>query len=67
LTNPVTKKPLEIRMGKGKGERSHWECSLKKGTVIIEIGNLKFDDLKYGLKLVSDRLPVLTKIIKKIY
>jgi large subunit ribosomal protein L16 len=67
LITPVTKKPLETRMGKGKGERSHWECSLKKGCIILEIGNLSFDDLYYGLKLVSDRLPVLTKIVKLTY
>jgi len=67
LITPVTKKPLEVRMGKGKGERNHWECALRKGCIIIEIGNLSFDDLKYGLKLVSDKLPVLTKIVKIIY
>lgn len=67
LITPVTKKPLEIRMGKGKGERNHWECSLKKGNIIIEIGNLNLNELKYGLKLVSDKLPVLTKIVKIIY
>jgi len=67
LITPVTKKPLEVRMGKGKGERDHWECSLKKGCIIIEIGNLSFDELKYGFKLVSDKLPVLTKIVKIVY
>jgi len=67
LLTPVTKKPLETRMGKGKGERDHWECSLKKGCIIIEVGNLNIDDLKYGLKLVSERLPILTKIVKITY
>jgi ribosomal protein L16/L10AE len=54
-------------MGKGKAERSHWECSLKKGCVIIEIGNLNNDQLYYVLNLVSSRLPVLTKIVKLVY
>lgn len=67
LLTPVTKKPLETRMGKGKGERDHWECSLKKGCIIIEIGNLDIDDLTYGLKLVSERLPILTRIVKITY
>lgn len=67
LLMPVTKKPLETRMGKGKGERSHWECALRKGTIVIEIGNLNYDDLYYGLNLVADRLPVLTKIVKITY
>jgi len=67
LIIPVTKKPLETRMGKGKAERSHWECSLKKGCVIIEIGNLTDDQLNYALGLVSIRLPVATKIVKLVY
>ena len=67
LTIPVTKKPLETRMGKGKAERSYWECSLKKGSVIIEIGNLNIDQLNFALKLVSIRLPVSTKIVKLVY
>lgn len=67
LITPVTKKPLETRMGKGKGEREYWECSLKKGCIIIEVGNLSYDDLKHGLRLVSDKLPVLTKIVKITY
>ena len=67
MVNPVTKKPLETRMGKGKAERSYWECSLKKGCIIIEIGNINDDRLYYALRLVSEKLPVLTKIVKVIY
>lgn len=67
LLTPVTKKPLEVRMGKGKGERDHWEYSLKKGCIIVEMGNLKLSELRYGLRLVSDKLPVLTKIVKTTY
>lgn len=67
LITPVTKKPLETRMGKGKGERSHWECSIKKGSIFLEIGNISYDNLSYGLKLVSDRLPFKTKIVKILY
>lgn len=64
---PVTKKPLETRMGKGKAERNHWECSLKKGCIMLEIGNLTNDRLYYALNLVMERLPVLCKIVKIIY
>jgi len=67
MVNPVTKKPLEVRMGKGKAERSHWECSLKKGCVMLEIGNLDIDKINYALRLVSERLPILTKKVKLIY
>lgn len=64
---PVTKKPLETRMGKGKAERKYWECSLKKGSIMLEIGNLTNDQLYYGLNFVLERLPVSAKIVKIIY
>lgn len=67
LIIPVTKKPLETRMGKGKAERKYWECPLKKGMIFLEISNLSKINLKIGLKLVADRLPVLSKIVKIIY
>lgn len=67
LSTPVTKKPLEVRMGKGKAERSHWECQLRKGLIIVELGNVKIDRLIYALNMVSLRLPVLTKIVKVVY
>jgi ribosomal protein L16/L10AE len=57
-------------MGKGKGERNFWECIVKKGHVILEIGNvnnLNNKNIKYGLKLVSDRLSFKTKLIKVTY
>ena len=64
---PVTKKPLETRMGKGKAERNHWECSLRKGSIMLEGGKLMKDKLYYGLNFVLERLPVLGKIVKVIY
>ena len=67
MVTPVTKKPLETRMGKGKAERNHWECPLKKGCIILEVGNLNNDQLNYALSLVSERLPVLTKIVRLVY
>ena len=67
MVNPVTKKPLETRMGKGKAERKFWECSLKKGCIILEVGNLNIDQVNYALNLVAERLPVSAKIVKLIY
>jgi len=67
LLTPVTKKPLETRMGKGKAERSYWECQMRKGVVVVEFGNLDNDKLVYALGLVSQRLPVLTKTVKAVY
>ena len=62
----ITKKPLEIRMGKGKGAFSHWAATVKKGTIICEIFlKLKFyRSIKRALKLVKIRLPIKTIIIE---
>jgi len=67
LIIPFSKKPLEMRMGKGKGQRHHWEYVVSKGLIFLEIGNLKKNDLIYALRLISERLPFLTKIVKNIY
>jgi len=40
LIIPFSKKPLEMRMGKGKGQRDHWEYCVQKGLIFLEIGNL---------------------------
>ena len=61
----LTKKPAEVRMGKGKGSPEHWVAVVKPGRVMFEI---KHDDLelsKKALKLAMYKLPVKTKIIKR--
>jgi len=63
---PVTKKPLETRMGKGKGERDHWECVIRRGNVLLEFGG-KFLKLKRGLRLVRSKLPVFSFIVSLTY
>jgi large subunit ribosomal protein L16 len=60
---PVTKKPLEIRMGKGKGSLDHWIVKIKKGAVICSVNTI---DSTIGLKALNSaryRLPLKTKII----
>jgi len=64
----VTKKPLEARLGGGKAARSHWESPIKKGMIIIEISTqLDYIFLDRGLKIVLDKLPFLSKIVKNFY
>jgi len=68
LIIPVTKKPLEARLGGGKAARSHWESPVKKGMVIIEISTqLDYIFLDKGLNVVLDELPFLSKIVKNFY
>ena len=62
---PVTKKPAETRMGKGKGDLSHWVCPIKRGKVILEIGGIPEDFAKQIFRLVAFKLPFKTKFISR--
>ena len=67
LIVPITKKPLETRMGSGKGERKFWRCPIDKGMIILEFGNISDEDMFYIYKIIANRLPFFVKCIKKIY
>lgn len=60
---PITKKPLEIRMGKGKGAVNHWVSQIKPGTLLVEIETKFMISAIKALKLVQIRLSLKTKII----
>ncbi len=62
---PVTKKPAETRMGKGKGDLSHWVCPVKRGKVILELGGIPEDFAKQIFRLVAFKLPFRTKFISR--
>lgn len=68
LNTPVTKKPDEARMGKGKGQRFCWEYNAKKGSILLEVGGfVDKDKLFKALKYLQEKLPLYTKIIRVIY
>ncbi|WP_259288399.1 50S ribosomal protein L16 [Candidatus Karelsulcia muelleri] len=62
---PVTKKPQEVRMGKGKGGRDHWVSVVRPGRVLIEVDGVDLFIGKEALRLASQKLPVRTKFIIK--
>ena len=62
---PVTKKPAETRMGKGKGDLDHWAAVTKRGRVLFELGGIPEDFAKSVLRLVAFKLPVKTKFITR--
>lgn len=62
---PITKKPAETRMGKGKGNPEFWAAVVKRGRVICEIEGLPEDEAKQVLKLASYKLPMKTRIVKR--
>jgi large subunit ribosomal protein L16 len=62
---PVSKKPAETRMGKGKGDLDHWVAVIKRGRVLFEISGVPEDFAKSLLRLVAFKLPVRTKFITR--
>jgi|SRR5680860_784838 large subunit ribosomal protein L16 len=60
---PITKKPLEVRMGKGKGSVEYWVATVKPGRILFEIGGVPLDIAKEALRLAAQKLPVKTKFI----
>lgn len=62
---PVTKKPAETRMGKGKGNPELWVAVVKRGRVICEIEGLAAQEAKDVLRLAAYKLPMKTKIVKR--
>jgi large subunit ribosomal protein L16 len=64
---PFTKKPLETRMGSGKGERKYWRCPIRKGMILFEFGEISIDEMNYIYRMISNRLTFLTKLIKIVY
>lgn len=63
---PVTQKPAETRMGKGKGAVDHWVAVVKPGRVLFEVGGVDDEVAIEALKRASYKLPVKSKIVKRI-
>lgn len=60
---PITKKPLDVRMGKGKGAPEGFVVPLEPGRVIIEVDGIPFDTAKEALRLAAQKLPITTKFV----
>ncbi|MFM9945564.1 MAG: 50S ribosomal protein L16 [Bacteroidia bacterium] len=62
---PVTKKPAEVRMGKGKGAPEYWVAVIKPGTIIFEVEGVPLDVAKEAMRLAAQKLPVTTRFVVK--
>jgi large subunit ribosomal protein L16 len=60
---PITKKPLEVRMGKGKGAVEYWAAVVKPGRMLFEVSGVTLDTAKEALRLAAQKLPVKTKFV----
>ncbi len=62
---PVTAKPAETRMGKGKGSVDHWVAVVKPGRILFEMAGVPEDVAKEALRLAAYKLPIRTKFVKR--
>ena len=62
---PVTKKPAEVRMGKGKGSPEYWVAVIKPGTIIFEVEGVSQEVAMEALRLAGQKLPVTAKFVVK--
>jgi len=60
---PITKKPLEVRMGKGKGSPEYFVAVVKPGRILFEVGGVPMDIAKEALRLAAQKLPCRTKFV----
>jgi large subunit ribosomal protein L16 len=63
---PVSKKPIEVRMGKGKGSPEYWVCRIKPGRVLFEVDGVNVQIAKEALALAAAKLPIKTRFIARI-
>ena len=62
---PVTKKPQEVRMGKGKGAVEYWVAVVKPGRVLFEVANVTEEQAKEAFRLAGHKLPINVKMVKR--
>ncbi|MFZ9046604.1 MAG: 50S ribosomal protein L16 [Cyclobacteriaceae bacterium] len=60
---PVTKKPAEVRMGKGKGAPEYWVATVRPGTILFEAAGVSTELAKEALRLAAQKLPISTKFV----
>ena len=60
---PITKKPAEVRMGKGKGAPEYWVAVIKPGTILFEATGVSLETAQEALRLAQQKLPVSTRFV----
>jgi large subunit ribosomal protein L16 len=63
---PVTKKPLEVRMGSGKGSVEYWIVRVKPGRILFEVDGVTEDVARQAFALAAAKLPIKTKFVQRI-
>jgi large subunit ribosomal protein L16 len=63
---PITKKPAETRMGKGKGAFDHYVATVRPGRILFEVGGVTRQEAQSALKLAAAKLPIRTKFVDRL-
>lgn len=63
---PVSKKPAEVRMGKGKGAPDHWVAPVRPGRILFEVGNVSKEDAQQALARATAKLPIRTRFVERV-
>lgn len=64
-SKPVTQKPLEVRMGSGKGSPEKWVAVVKPGKIMFELAGVPEETAREAMRLASNKLPIRTKFVKR--
>jgi large subunit ribosomal protein L16 len=64
-SKPITQKPLEVRMGSGKGNVEKWVCVVKPGKIMFELAGVSEEIAREAMRLASHKLPIKTKFVKR--
>lgn len=62
---PISKKPLEVRMGKGKGNTEEWVATVKPGTMLFEVDGTTSSDARVAMRLAATKLPVAVQFVER--
>ena len=62
---PVSKKPAEVRMGKGKGSVEYWACRVKPGRIMFEVDGVNINDARKAMTLAAAKLPIKCKFVER--
>ena len=63
---PVSKKPTEVRMGKGKGSPEYWACKVKPGRIMFEIDGVSEPVAREAMRLAAAKLPIKTRFVARV-
>ena len=62
---PVSKKPTEVRMGKGKGSVEYWACRVQPGRIMFEVDGVNINEAQQAMRLAASKLPIKCKFVER--